>query len=67
MFSYMYACIYQIYRQAWLDDWTEKGIDVVISPSVPVPAEILSGKKPTSGTHYVIICNNTRVIVRVSI
>jgi len=47
-----------IYRQAWLDDWKAKGIDVVVSPSVPVPAEILSGKKPTSGCgSYVYLYN----------
>ncbi|KAF6020837.1 FAAH [Bugula neritina] len=29
------------YRQMWVQDWRDKGIDVLITPAVPVPAEFI--------------------------
>jgi len=31
----------QKYKQMWVQDWRDKGIDVLITPAVPVPAEFI--------------------------
>jgi len=32
----------------WIDDWNRKGIDVLLAPAVPIPAEFISPKKGCS-------------------
>ncbi|KAF6020819.1 FAAH [Bugula neritina] len=36
------------YRKLWIDDWNRKGIDVLLAPAVPIPAEFISPKKGCS-------------------
>lgn len=36
----------------WIDDWKKNGIDVVISPPVPVPAEVIDEKAACSSGIY---------------
>lgn len=42
----------QVYRKAWMDDWREKGLDVVITPTCPIPAEFIDETGCSSGENY---------------
>ncbi|KAF6033029.1 FAAH [Bugula neritina] len=49
--------IVEKYRQMWVQDWRDKGIDVLITPAVPVPAEFIDQEEGCSYSYLLNMVN----------